>query len=121
MSRYRRSIAAWLAILAVALQVFWPLVAQAQPKSALYGSICSAGGGDHSPAAPGGHGPGRHVKHCPLCSAGGDRAAQAVDSPAHPLFIVAGASFEVPAVLPAASFRSTVVSPAQPRAPPYFS
>ena len=121
MSRHPKGFAAWLALLAVALQALWPLLAQAQPKVVLAESICSTNGADHGLEIPGpfdGHGPANHIKHCPLCNPAGDRAAQAVDAPALSAFFIASVVFEAPAAPPATPYCSPVVSPARPRAPP---
>ena len=120
----RNRFAAWLALFALALQLFVPLAAQARPSSDLFaGTICSIGS---VPAAqlPGiplpDHGAGKTVKHCPLCSSGVDRAQAAVGSATPVLFVPSGA-VDAPSARPVVSFRSLVVSPAHPRAPPVQS
>lgn len=125
MPLFRNRLAALLAMLAVVLQGFLPLVAQAKATGPDFlGSICSIDG-PAVPDAAGGtplpdDGAGKHQKHCALCVMGGDRAAALVSSPA-PVFVVAAPAAVVLPAQPAASFRSTVVSPAHPRAPPVQS
>jgi hypothetical protein len=122
----RNRLASVLAMLAMALQVFWPLLAQAQPNDPTSDApICSVQG-DGSRAGfsggnlPAGDGAGHHQKHCKLCFGGFDRVQVLVPAPCGAFrsqaFVV-----EAPAALPAASVRSTSASPAQPRAPPAFS
>lgn len=125
MPLFRNRLAALLAMLAVVLQGFLPLVAQAQAAGPDFlGSICSVDGLAVPAAANGAPLPdeeaGKHVKHCSLCVMGGDRGTAVVSAPV-PFFIVAAPEAVLPPAQPAASFRSTVVSPAQPRAPPVQS
>jgi len=121
MPLYRNRLAALFAVLAMALQGFWPLLAQAQPGGAAgYGTICTVDGSttvDLSGKLPADGGAGKHQKHCALCFAGGDRAPALVSVHAQPFAIPAFVA-EPPAACSAAFYRSTAASPAQPRAPP---
>jgi len=120
-----RRYAALAALLGVVLQAFWPLIAQARPGSSswLLTSICSVGGNVRSVELPGippaDHNPAKQVKHCPLCS-GSDRA-QAIVAAAVPVLAVPAGVVDVQAPPALPSFRTTVVSPAHPRAPPVQS
>lgn len=122
MPPFRNRIAALLAVLAMVLQGFLPLVAQAQAAGPDFlGSICSVDG-TGAPDAAGGaplpdEGAGKHQKHCALCDMGGDRAA-ALAAASVPAFHVAAHEAVLSPARPAAQLRSTAVSPAQPRAPP---
>jgi hypothetical protein len=119
----RNRFASVLAMLAMALQAFWPLLAQAQPKDpTLYAPICSVQGDGTMVDLSGGKfpvddGAGKHQKHCKLCVGGNDRVQVLVLAPVDafrsPVFVA-----ENPAALPPAAVRSTSASPAQPRAPP---
>jgi hypothetical protein len=68
-----------LAILAMALHAFWPLLAQAKPNSALLVPICSVDGVTHYLELPAGKTPAEqssaHHEHCASCSFGGERLA----------------------------------------------
>ena len=123
MPLFRNRPAALLAIFALAFQALVPVLARAQPASSISMPICSADGDLRTidvPVAPhGNQRAAKHLKHCALCT-GGDRA-QAVDAPAVPVVFVVDSVFESPAAQPAAAFKSTAVSPAQPRAPPVQS
>lgn len=123
---HRSRLAAWLAALAVALQGFWPAVAQAQEASqSLFGTICSVDGAKTVDLSTGklpadGGGAGKHQKHCALCVAGGDRLPVLAPAPVLPLLPSAGPA-ETVASRPAAPFSSASSTPAQPRAPPVQS
>ena len=118
-----RHFAAFAAMLGIVLQVFWPLLAQAHSGSGLYTTICSVGGIERSVEIPGvppaDQSPAKQVKHCPLCS-GSDRS-QAILEVSLPVLAVPAAPVALPAEPALPSFRSTVVSPAQARAPPVQS
>lgn len=122
----RHRLAFLLATLAMALQAFWPLLAQAQPNDPTSNApICSVQGDGSRADLSGGNSPpgdgARHQqKHCKLCFGGFDRVQVLVPAPGGAFrsqaFVV-----EVPAALSAAAVRSSSASPAQPRAPPAFS
>jgi hypothetical protein len=122
----RNRFASMLAILAMALQAFWPLLAHAQANNpTLYAPICSVQGDGTMVDLSGGKipaddGAGKHQKHCKHCVGGNDRVQVLVSAPADafrtPAFVA-----EKPAAIPAAAVLSSSATPAQPRAPPPFS
>ena len=120
MPLYRNRAAALLATLALVLQAFFPLLAQAHSGSGLYTTICSVGGVARSVeipgAPPGDQSPAKQAKHCPLC--GGTDRAQAILDVSLPVLAVPAAPVALPAEPALPSFRNTAVSPAHPRAPP---
>lgn len=125
MPLFRNRLAAVLAVLAMVMQGFWPLLAQAQASDAsLFGVICSVDGAK-AVELPGGKlpadgGAGKHQKHCALCVAGGDRAQALASAPVE--FVLSPVAVAaVPAARSAAFLPSIVPSPAQPRAPPFQS
>ena len=67
--RYRRSVAAWLALSGMTLNALWPVLGNARPAApALPSEICSATGLKHAGGEPAGapeKGP--HPSHCTLC------------------------------------------------------
>src|SRR5213075_2449872 len=72
--------AAWIAILAVALNALWPLVAQAKPSSVVLVPVCTVGGVTHYIEVPGGKSPAEQSssaqhEHCKFCSSGGGERA----------------------------------------------
>ena len=116
---------AWLAILAMALNALWPLIANAKPAgvAALF-EICTTQGvksiaGDPA-QAPEDSGAKHLQPHCPLCSFGADKLSA---PPSSPLYLEAatvtgcGPSTEARSAEP----RSDIRSPAHPRAPPAIS
>ena len=117
--RFRNRIAAWLALAGMALNAFWPLLANAKPNvPALPSEICTATGQKHP-----GEGPlsnGARPSHCNLCPFNAERG------PA-----IAGAAPALLCPMPdrgqAQEFFSEPPLPAAldpcapPRAPPYFS
>lgn len=105
-----KKITSWLAILAMALNALWPLVALARPS--LLVEVCSAGGVTHDIELPGGNAPtGSHHQHCAFCFAGAALPAPRVAEG------VAAVSFTSPK---AVSFtpRSFILVSADARAPP---
>ena len=105
-----RKITSWLAILAMALNALWPLIAQAKPS--LLVPVCTVAGVTHYIEIPGGTTPvdSQH-EHCTFCFAGAALPATPV------LHGVNGDSFQSPK---AVSFtpRSFSVVSADARAPP---
>ena len=74
MRRSRRG-AAWVAILAIALQALWPLLAQAKPKNVVLVPICTVQGVTHYLELPAGGAPveqkaASQHDHCSFCSLG---------------------------------------------------
>ena len=70
--------ASWLAIVAMALNALWPLVANARPASSGPGvEVCAAGGVQRTPIESGGtQAPELALSpHCAFCAFGADRAA----------------------------------------------
>jgi hypothetical protein len=64
-----RSLAAWVALLAISLQALWPLIAQAKPRSVTLIPICTVGGETHYvELETGGSAP--HDEHCKACPVG---------------------------------------------------
>lgn len=121
--RNRRTFAAWLAILAMAMQALWPLVAHAQPSSQLLVPVCTVGGDIHyvsldgkpaeAPKAASG-------EHCKLCVFGATKLALP------PMLAIAVLEFEPAVEAPLVPQVATVppflaVPPAPPRAPPFLS
>src|SRR3981081_2281638 len=75
-------IAIWLAVLAMALNTLWPLLAQAKPRSVTLAPVCTVQGVTHYVELPGGHSPleqksSAQHEHCSYCSFGGERVALA--------------------------------------------
>jgi hypothetical protein len=64
-----KKLTSWLAILAMALQALWPLIAQAKPATLV--PVCTVGGTTHYVEIPGGTTPvdSQH-EHCAFCFAG---------------------------------------------------
>src|SRR6266436_4827389 len=84
MRRPRRA-AAWIAILAIALQALWPLLAQAKPKSVLLVPVCTVQGVTHYVELPSGNAPveqraASQHDHCSFCSLGGGPVVLPADS-----------------------------------------
>lgn len=105
-----KRLAGWLAILAMALQALWPLIAQARPATLV--SVCSAGGVTHQIELPDGDSP--RAGHCPLCVIGAPPALASAPAPA----------LRLPPAAAAPRDRAFAVvleahpTPGQPRAPP---
>lgn len=111
----RRS-AAWLALLAIALQALLPLLAQAAPRRVALVTICSAGEPGRTVEVPL-HEPALAQEHCSLCFVGGDMP---LFSPV-PELGFPPAAISLPGNLSASfSFRNSF-SPARPRAPPLLA
>jgi hypothetical protein len=72
-----KKITSWLAILAMALNALWPLIALAKPP--LLVPVCTVGGTTHYVEIPGGTTPvdSQH-EHCAFCFAGAALPAQHV-------------------------------------------
>ncbi|OAI52156.1 hypothetical protein AYO46_06415 [Betaproteobacteria bacterium SCGC AG-212-J23] len=64
-----KKLAGWLAIVAMALNALWPLIAQARPATLV--PVCTVGGTTHYVEIPGGTTPvdSQH-EHCAFCFAG---------------------------------------------------
>ena len=88
---------AWLAILAIALQALWPLLAQARPSAPRHlVPLCSVGGVVRSVELPGARPPLEQRSaafhgHCGLCVPGAERSAALPPAPLPPLRVVLAA------------------------------
>ena len=116
---------AWLAILAMALNALWPLIANAKPAGASsLMEVCTARGlkalAGEPVSSPDDAGAKHLQPHCPLCSFGTDKVSA---PPAAPLYLApAAASGCGPSVASqSAESRSDIRFPAHPRAPPASS
>jgi hypothetical protein len=69
-----RRLGSWLGIAALALQLAWPLLAGALPRSVTLVPVCTVDGVTHYLEVPTGKDPAGvpslHGGHCPLCCAG---------------------------------------------------
>ena len=112
MARFSRA-PAWFAILAIAVQASWPLLAQARPRALnALDSVCSAEKG-----APSGHHESPTPDHCKLCATSFERPLSAVVSPFFALFDAARTHEAVYSDVALAGLRCTAIS-GSPRAPP---
>ena len=118
-----RRFGSWLAILAMALNALWPLLAQAKPgDSGLLVEICTSTGMKWFPDDGGGQYPAQKnlVPHCAFCSLGAGRAplpSSPVIAPMQVSSIVAVIERRESALVLSQSF----FPPALPRAPPVLS
>ena len=121
--RRRNPVAVYLAVLAIALQALWPLLAQARPKNAVLVPVCTVQGVTHYIELPSSgtpveeHAASQH-DHCSFCTFGGERAAlsgflQSIITPP--------AEGAEPPQVAARELRSESPSAARPRAPPAVS
>jgi hypothetical protein len=116
--------AALLALLAMALQAFWPLLAQAKPgPGTMLVQLCTIDGTAHYVEIPiGGDAPAEertpgHSSHCAMCVPGGERVF-AVPSAQLPAIALAALASTPPPAIASARFVSASHRLAQPRAPP---
>jgi hypothetical protein len=120
MKRRQHRLAAWVAVLAMALNALWPLIAQAKPRSVTLVPVCTVQGVTHYLELPGSHSPleqksSAQHEHCSYCSFGGERAALSLSLPS----IFSRTSEEAPPRhVDATESRSETSSSARPRAPP---
>ncbi len=119
----RNRLATLLAALAMALQAFWPLLAEARPRIAgELVPVCTVEGVTHYLELPAGKSPleersASHGEHCKLCVFGAGKAL-VVSSPDFSAFLLAGGA-EQSAANPSTPFYPSLhLLPAQPRAPP---
>jgi len=121
-ARFRNRIAAWLALAGMALNAFWPLLANAKPNvPALPSEICSATGLKHGESAPA-EAPGKSAQpsHCTLCPGSAERgvaisrAPGALSRPAHARTLAPAFFVELP-------LKAWFDPAAPPRAPPSSS
>jgi hypothetical protein len=126
MSLRRKRVIAWVAATLVALNAFWPLIAQAAPKApSLLVPICSMEGKTHhvdlsSGKTPLGERRASHGEHCKLCVFGSDRTA-ALPAEAVALLAVVAIVAEPSFARPVPLSEPLSHTPAQPRAPPALS
>ena len=111
-----RRIASWLAILAMALNALWPLIAQAKPRNVILVPVCSIGGETHYAELPAGKTPLEQKtvsqgEHCSFCALGA-LAAPLHFSASEKLAAAQPAQFE------AQLAEAPVVLSGRPRAPP---
>src|SRR4051812_1543375 len=123
MNRRGRTIWAYLACLAMALQALWPLIAQAKPRSVTLVPVCTVQGVTHYIEMPGGASPleqksSAQHEHCSYCSFGGERAIlPSVDANV----VAAGISRPCGISIDEAVFlKNTDFAAGRPRAPPFF-
>ena len=121
--RRRSPLAVYLAILAIALQALWPLLAQAKPKNAVLVPVCTVQGVTHYIELPSSgtpveeHAASQH-DHCSFCSLGGDRAAL---TSVLPPVLSARIDATAPRHVAVSEARSETPYSARPRAPPAVS
>ena len=121
--RARNSIAAWLALVGVALNASWPLLANAKPSvPALPSEICSATGLKHAGEGSPGDAPGKNVSpsHCTLCPGNAERGA-ALSGIVAVLFRSAPACAQAPAFFAGARLQAAPAFSGSPRSPPALS
>jgi hypothetical protein len=117
--RSRSRIAAWLALAGMALNAFWPLLANAKPN--VPSEVCSATGLQHN-ETPSREAPGKsgHPSHCTLCPFNAERGAaiphaKHIALPSEPVGVHHAVHREAPR--PGAALDPA----ARPRAPPFPS
>jgi hypothetical protein len=121
--RHRSPVAVYLAILAIALQALWPLLAQAKPKNAVLVPVCTVQGVTHYIELPSSgtpveeHAASQH-DHCSFCTFGGERAALASFLPA---VVSARVEATTPLHVAVPELRNEKPYSARPRAPPAVS
>lgn len=119
-----RNLAAWAAILAMALQALWPLIAQARPRSATLVPLCTVDGVTHYYELKDADTPlekrsATHHDHCAFCSFDNGRTAALRSAP---VFSPPSFTFDAPAERQLVSVvPSPHHPPARPRAPPATS
>ena len=123
MGRLRFRSAVWLAVIAMALQALWPLLAQARPRSSVLVPVCTVQGVTHYVELPAGKSPAEeqsdtHHEHCSFCSFGGERVTL---SPFLQSIISTTAEEAQPPHVDACDLRGEKAASARPRAPPAVS
>jgi Protein of unknown function (DUF2946) len=119
----RNRLAAFAAMLAMALQAFWPLLAQARPRIAgELVPVCTVEGTTHYLELPAGKSPldersASHGEHCKLCVFGDGKAVD-VSSVDLSVFLRTGNTEQSTATPSVPFHQSPHLLPAQPRAPP---
>jgi len=122
MRRIRNGTAAWFALAGMALNGFWPLLANARPNvPALPSEICTATGLKHSEGLPG-EGPGKSVQpsHCTLCPFNSERGP-AISGAASALVCPMPDCGQAPAFFTVSRLQAAPVFSGSPRSPPALS
>ncbi|SRR5579864_7569904 len=115
--RFRGRIAAWLALAAIALNAFWPVIANARPaESAVSSEICSAIGLKHGDS-PDGNPLSLRCALCAFHAGHGVAITPTTSAPAVP----ADAVDEHPAPVDEPRLEAAFDPAAPPRAPPFPS
>jgi hypothetical protein len=122
MTPRKNRLAVWIAVLAMALNALWPLIAQAKPRSVTLVPVCTVQGVTHYLELPGGKSPleqksSAQHEHCSYCSFGGERVAL---SPFQSIVAVEIQQTQ-PVRVEDQRSRSEQTSFARPRAPPAIS
>ena len=115
-TRARKAFATWLALLALALNIGWPLIAKAAPADVSgLSDICTVGG---SKAAGSSHLPSTQLagKHCSVCSLSPERSPPPSVAPAFEAGDGAGLAWLPEYAVPAGSAPQFHLF--SPRAPP---
>ena len=120
MSR-RRSLPAYLAILAIALQALWPLIAQAKPNNVVLVPVCTVQGVTHYVELPKSNAPVEQKTasphdHCSFCSSGGVALSTSRTEP-----VLVTAAFSAPRSIGSPFLETKKHLNARPRAPPAAS
>lgn len=120
-----RKLPAWLAIFAMALQAFWPLIAQAKPQYVQLVAVCSVAGTHYVPLSLPGETPlekgsAAQGEHCKLCVFGADRFL-ALPPASPPALVVEHCQSGWLSPSAEGVYPSATHQPAQPRAPPLRS
>ena len=121
--RSRSRIAAWIALAGMALNAFWPLLANAKPNvPALSSEICSATGLQHAAENSSGEAPGKSVRHshCNLCPFNAERGP-AISGAAPVLVCSVPVSGQVRESFSEPQLHAALDPSAPPRAPPFSS
>ena len=121
--RSRSRIAAWIALAGMALNAFWPLLANAKPSvPALSSEVCSATGLQHAAENSPGEAPGKGVRpsHCNLCPFNAERGP-AISGAAPALLCPMPTSGPVRELFSEPQPQAALDPAAPPRAPPFFS
>jgi hypothetical protein len=121
--RSRSRIAAWIALAGMALNAFWPLLANARPNvPALSSEICSATGLQHTAENSPGEAPGKSVRpsHCTLCPFNAERGP-AISGAASTLLFPTPACEKAPASFTGSLLQTAPVLSGSPRSPPALS
>jgi len=121
--RSRSRIAAWVALAGMALNAFWPLLANARPSvPALSSEICSATGLQHTAENSPGEAPRKSVRpsHCTLCPFNAERGP-AISGAAPVLVCSMPASGQVHELFSEPQPHAALDPSAPPRAPPFSS